>query len=99
MSLSEAADLAPQIGLSKVLKNLVPKDYKPDRIIVMAPQYLKDLKHLIADTPKDTLHAYFVWKAIQSYYSFVESDAVTPITRFQNELSGQVMFRLGNLLF
>jgi endothelin-converting enzyme len=90
MSLKDAEALVPELKLSKILHELVPSGYTPDRIIVMAPQYLKDLSKLVSDTSKETLHAYFLWKTIQSYYSFIEADAVVPIERFQNELSGQV---------
>ncbi|KIW66438.1 hypothetical protein PV04_05773 [Phialophora macrospora] len=89
MSLKDAEALAPEFKLSKVLHELVPSGYTPDRIIVMAPEYLKDLSKLVSDTSKETLHAYFLWKTIQAYYSFIEADAVVPIARFQNELSGQ----------
>jgi endothelin-converting enzyme len=90
MSLAEAEKLAPQVHLSKVIDSLVPEDFKPDRIIVMAPQYLKDLEKLLSDTPQHTVHVYFIWKAIQSYSSFIEDSAIAPYKRFSNELQGKV---------
>ena len=92
MSLKDAEALAPELKLSEVLKDLVPSKYKLDRVIVMAPQYLKDISKLLSDTPEQTLHTYFLWKAIQAFSSFVEADAVTPILRLRNELSGQVCY-------
>ena len=91
MSLNDAEALAPELKLSKVLRELVPSAYKLDRVIVMAPRYLKDISALLSDTPRETLHTYFLWKAIQAFSNFVESDAVAPIARFRNELSGQVL--------
>ncbi|KIW95732.1 uncharacterized protein Z519_04317 [Cladophialophora bantiana CBS 173.52] len=89
MSLADADTLTPQLKLSQILDSLVPKDYNLDRVIVMAPQYMKDLSKLLTDTPKETLHSYFIWKAIQSYASFIEADAVEPLKRFSNELAGK----------
>lgn len=91
MSLSDADALAPQLHLSKVLKGLVPCDYKLNRVIVMAPKFLKDLSTLLSETSQDTLHTYFLWKTIQAYASYIEADAVTPLKRFSNELQGKVI--------
>ncbi|EXJ92195.1 hypothetical protein A1O3_00745 [Capronia epimyces CBS 606.96] len=88
-SLAEAERLTPQLHLSKILKSLVPSDYDLDRVIVMAPEYLKDLANLLDETSEDTLRAYFLWKAIQAYASYVEADAITPYRRFSNELQGK----------
>jgi predicted metalloendopeptidase len=90
MSLSDADALAPQVGLSKILKDLVPSDYKLERLIVTSPSYLKELSKALSKTPKDVLHSFFLWKTIQAFHGFVEADAVVPIDRFQNELAGQV---------
>jgi endothelin-converting enzyme len=90
MSLEDAEALAPELKLSKVLGDLVPSHYKLDRLIVMSPDYLKALSKILSETPEDTLHTYFLWKTIQSLSGFVEADAVAPIARFKNELSGQV---------
>ena len=90
MSLKDAEDLVPELKISEILNHLVPSNYKLERLIVMSPQYLKDLGKLVSETPKETLHTYFLWKTIQSFASFVEAEAVTPILRFQNELGGRV---------
>ncbi|KAK5267642.1 hypothetical protein LTR96_006970 [Exophiala xenobiotica] len=89
MSTAEADKLVPQIHLSSILKSLVPGDYDIDRVIVMAPQYLKDLSKLLDATSKETLHAYVSWKVIQTYGNYIEADALTPIKRFANELQGK----------
>ncbi len=90
MSLADADALTPQLNLSKVLKALVPSDYKLDGLIVMAPKYMKDLAKLLSETSADTLHTYFLWKAIQAFSGYVEADALTPYKRFSNELQGKV---------
>lgn len=90
MSPKEADSLVPSLQLSKIIDNLSPADVRADRIIVMAPDYLKQLNKIIADTPRDVIQAYFIWKAIQSYSSFIEADAITPYKQFVNVLQGKV---------
>lgn len=101
MSLKEADLLTPQIQLSKVLSSLAPADFKTDRIIVMSPQYMKDLAKTLENTPREVLHSYFLWKAIQAFASDIDADAVKPYKRFANELQGKVsvIFVLTNFTF
>ena len=73
-----------------MLKSLAPEDYNVDRIIVMAPEYLKTVSKLLDETPKDTLHAYLSWKVIQVFAGYIEADAIKPYKRFTNELQGKV---------
>ncbi|KIX02232.1 uncharacterized protein Z518_08171 [Rhinocladiella mackenziei CBS 650.93] len=94
MAMKDADALAPQLRLSQILDGLVPSDYKPDRIIVMAPQYVKELGKILSDTSEDTIHTYFLWKAIQSYAEYIEADAITPYKRFSNELQGKASWIL-----
>ena len=90
MSLADADKLTPQLHLSKLIDSLAPSDAKPDRVIVMAPDYHKNLTTLLSETPRDIIHGYLRWKAIQSFGSYVEADAVTPLRQFSNELQGKV---------
>jgi endothelin-converting enzyme len=90
MSLEEAGQLTPQLGLPNIIKDLAPSDVSIDRVIVMAPQYQKDLAETLLTTSKETLQTYFIWKAVQSLSSYVEADAVVPYTRFSNVLAGKV---------
>lgn len=92
MSPSEADSLAPAVNLSKIINTLSPDGVTADRFIVMAPKYLRKLNDLIDETPRDVIQAYFLWKAIQSYSSFIEADAIRPYKRFSNELQGKVSF-------
>jgi predicted metalloendopeptidase len=101
MSLEKADSLAPQISLSNIIDNLAPQRVEVDRVIVMAPSYLKSLGRILSDTPKDIQHIYFFWKVIQAYSSSVEIDAVASYKRFVNELNGKVRtetFALAELL-
>lgn len=90
MSLADAELLTPQIRLSKLINNLAPSDFKADRIIVAAPEYMKALENILSNTSKDVLQTYFLWKVIQAFASVIEADAIKPYTRFSNQLQGKV---------
>ena len=90
MSLAEADKLTPPIHLAGILESLTPSHAKPERIIVMAPDYMKNLTTLLSGTPKKTLQTYLLWKAIQAFGSYIEADAVVPLRQFTNELQGKV---------
>jgi|ERR1700692_2574698 endothelin-converting enzyme len=90
MSLSDANLLTPQIHLSTTINRFAPPDVKVDRLIVMAPQYMKSLSTIISDTPKEVLHSYFMWKVIQAYASAVDADELKPYSRFKNQIQGKV---------
>lgn len=90
MHINEATALAPEIELKALLEAQAPKGTRVERVIVMSPKYLKDLSTILVATPRDVLQAYFVWKAVQSFSSYVEADAVKQYRRFSNELSGKV---------
>tara|TARA_R110002003_G_scaffold48_19_gene4104 strand:- start:3895 stop:4815 length:921 start_codon:yes stop_codon:yes gene_type:complete len=92
MSIDEADAIAPEIGLKAVLYGLAPPDSKIERVIVMAPDYLKDLSLILAATDKEVLQAYFAWKAVQSFSGYIDADAVKPYKRFRNVLAGKVRF-------
>ncbi|KAK1753132.1 hypothetical protein QBC47DRAFT_387847 [Echria macrotheca] len=88
MSLKEASALAPKIGLAHIITSLASgKDV--DRLIVMAPKYLKELQTILEDTDDAVLQSYFVWKVVQSFYSYVDSPVVKPYKGFVNELAGK----------
>ncbi|KAI5379256.1 hypothetical protein J4E82_001769 [Alternaria postmessia] len=89
MSIDEAAAIAPEIELKALLADQAPHGTDIKRIIVMTPHYLKDLSAILAATPKDVLQSYFVWKAVQSFSSYVDAEAVKPYRRFVNVLSGK----------
>lgn len=90
MSLDDADKIVPQIHLAKLIGSLAPSDKTPSRIIVMAPEYLKNLSSILDDTSKEVLHTHLLWKQIQAYSSYIEADAVLPLSQFTNELQGKV---------
>ncbi|KAK5019059.1 hypothetical protein LTR16_000941 [Cryomyces antarcticus] len=89
MSLQDADTLTPQVHFSRLVDGLAPSNVKTTRLIVGAPQYMKDLAEILSNTPKDVLQVYFLWKAVQSFASAIEADAVKPYKRFSNGLQGK----------
>jgi endothelin-converting enzyme len=90
MSLKDADLLTPQIRLAVTINRFTPADVKVDRLIMMAPAYMKSLSTIISITPKEVLQTYFIWKVIQAYSSAVEADELTPYSRFKNQIQGKV---------
>lgn len=89
MLIEEAAAIAPEIELKALIEGQAPKNSKIERVIVMTPNYLKQLSTILAATDKDVLQSYFLWKAIQSLSSYIDADAVKPYRRFVNVLAGK----------
>ena len=90
MKIDDAAGLTPEIDLKELLAGLTPGKAEVERVIVMSPEYQKELSSIISETDREVLQNYFVWKAVQSLSGYVEADAVKPYKRFTNELAGRV---------
>jgi endothelin-converting enzyme len=93
MSLDDAAALTPQVGLADLVSGLAPSGEKVDRVIVMAPKYMKALSTILSETPANVLQSYFLWKAVQSFSSYIKANEIKPYQQFQNELAGKVLPR------
>jgi endothelin-converting enzyme len=96
MLVGEAAAIAPEIGLEALLYGLAPKNSRIERVIVMAPNYLKELSITLAATDMEVLQGYFLWKTVQAYTPYVDAVAVKPYKRFLNVLAGKVRFCYGH---
>jgi len=81
MPVKEASALAPKIGLADIVTSLA-SGQDIDRLVVMAPNYLKELQTILEETEETVLQSYFIWKTAQSFYPFVDSDVVKPYKRF-----------------
>jgi endothelin-converting enzyme len=90
MLIEEAAAIAPEIELKALIEGQAPQNSKIERVIVMTPDYLKELSVILAATPREVLQSYFIWKAVQSASAYVDADAVKPYRRFVNVLAGKV---------
>lgn len=87
-SLDEADAYNPSISV-KTLVSQFSGGYKPSKVIVASPEYLKDLASILSTVDRETIRAYLVWKVVQSYGGVVESDAVEPLRKFSNKLQGK----------
>lgn len=89
MDLEQIKDLLPQLSVQYLISTLAPADFKPEKLIVGSPSYLKALSGILRETSAEALQAYFVWKTVQAYAYRVEDDALKPLKRFNNELQGK----------
>jgi endothelin-converting enzyme len=89
MLIDEAAAIAPEVELKSLIGSLAPKGSKVERVIVMAPQYLKEISIILAATDDKVLQSYFIWKAVQSFYPYVQADEIKPYKQFRNVLAGK----------
>lgn len=88
-TLEQTRSLFPQLSVQYIVSNLAPTDYKPNKIIVGSPSYLKAASEIFQNAGPETIQAYFVWKAVQAYVNKVEDDALKPLRRFNNQLGGK----------
>lgn len=87
-TLDEAELYNPAISVKHIIKTFA-KGYKPSKIIVNSPEYLKSLSDILLITKRETIQAYLVWKVVSSWGTQVEGDAVTPLLHFRNKLQGK----------
>ena len=89
MNLDQIRSLLPQLSVRYLVSTLAPVDFKPGKLIVGSPSYLKALSEVLRETSAEALQAYFVWKTVQAYAYRIEDDALKPLKRFNNELLGK----------
>lgn len=87
-TLDEAEAYNPAISVKSIVKHFT-NGYKPSKIIVASPEYLKSLADILASQSREVIQAYLAWKIVQSYGSAVEDDAVEPLRKFNNKLQGK----------
>lgn len=93
MSLQEASALTPKIDLTRIISSLA-QGQEVNRLIVAAPQYMKDLQSILDETDSRVVQSYFLWKAVQAFYPYVSSPILKPYKRFVNVLHGKVCIPL-----
>ena len=89
MDLDQIKELLPQVSVQYLISTLAPANFRPDKLIVGSPSYLRALAEILRGTSAEALQAYFVWKTVQTYAYKVEDDALKPLKRFNNELLGK----------
>ena len=91
MRLNDTAALIPQLGLEDLVQSFAPEGETVETVIVAFPGYLQNLSSILKETDKEVLKTEFLWKIVQSFYSAVDADPVTPLRQFNNELQGKVI--------
>lgn len=99
MSIEEAANLTSQVDLKALIQGLAPKNVDVERVIVMTPDYQRELSSILSETDAKVLQSYFLWKTVQSFSGYVEADAIKPYKRFTNELVGKVRHLDNQIIF
>lgn len=89
LNLDQIRDLLPQVSAQYLISTLGPANFKPEKLIVGSPSYLKALSGILRETSAEALQAYFVWKTVQAYAYKVEDEALKPLKRFNNDLLGK----------
>lgn len=87
-TLDETEAYNPAISVKSIIKYFT-NGYKPSKIIVYSPKYLKSLSNVLAEETREVIQAYLAWKVVQSYGGLVEDDAVAPLRKFNNKLQGK----------
>ncbi|KAI0161414.1 peptidase family M13 [Xylariaceae sp. FL1272] len=88
-NVADAGKIGPALGIDKILKALVPSDYKAETMLLAFPQFLGNVSDIVSRTPKSTLQSYLIWQLVNSYSSYVEAPEVEAINRFNNILAGK----------
>lgn len=90
MSVKDVDALAPQLGLEKILKSLVPSNYTLSTMNAPFPEYWRNLSSVLNSTSKETVEGFLTWSVVYNTASYVNSTAVEPYIRFSKELNGEV---------
>ncbi|KAK4206076.1 hypothetical protein QBC37DRAFT_147857 [Rhypophila decipiens] len=76
LSFDELADLAPTLGLDKVLTFFSPVDSTPDSILVNTPSVFSNVSALVESTPKVVIQGWMVSKIVYEFASEVTDDTL-----------------------
>ncbi|RMZ70940.1 Peptidase family M13 [Pyrenophora seminiperda CCB06] len=83
--------IGPVFELEQFLANQGVENTKIERVIVKAPKYFEELPVILAATPEDVIHYYFIWKVVQAFFLpiDVDTDVITSHHSFYNLLYPQ----------
>lgn len=85
---AELQELLTEIDIHVLLTNL-GIDIVPEKIVVKSKNYLRSISTFIKACDSRLLSAYLSWKLIQSFYSYVETEATRPLQSHLPELASQ----------
>ncbi|KAM5533255.1 hypothetical protein V8D89_013032 [Ganoderma adspersum] len=83
------SDSLPEFDFSTYFSTFAPRSF-PNTIILTSTTYLSDLSHILNDTSKDVLEAYFVTRAGLAYASYLglETEAWQAVRSLEEVLNG-----------
>ncbi|KAK4207820.1 hypothetical protein QBC37DRAFT_432880 [Rhypophila decipiens] len=79
LSFDELADLAPTLGLDKVLTFFSPVDSTPDSILVNEPSVFSNVSALVESTPKVVIQGWMIAKIVFEFADEVTDDTLAEI--------------------
>ncbi|KAM7213891.1 hypothetical protein V8F06_010710 [Rhypophila decipiens] len=79
LSFDELADLAPTLGLDKVLTFFSPVDSTPDSILVALPSVISNVSALVESTPKVVIQGWMVSKIVFEFADEVTDDTLAQL--------------------
>ncbi|KAK4206146.1 hypothetical protein QBC37DRAFT_460910 [Rhypophila decipiens] len=79
LSFDELADLAPVLGLDKVLTFFSPVDSTPDAILVESPGLYSNLSTLVDSTPKAVIRSWMISKIVYEFGEEVTDEVLAEI--------------------
>ena len=87
-TLEEASAFLPQVSVPYLISSRA-HGFKPEKIIVGSPSYLKAVSEFIETSEDWAVGSYYFWKAIQAFGSLIEDDALKPLAQLNNKLAGK----------
>ncbi|KAL1885353.1 hypothetical protein Cpir12675_006977 [Ceratocystis pirilliformis] len=88
MSLSDAAQLVPQIDLEGLVRFFEPDGATVEHVVMHHSDYIQALSKILENEPREVLQAYFRWKAIISYADYVQDGVFNDFYRLQSQYVG-----------
>ncbi|KAK3828382.1 MAG: hypothetical protein J3Q66DRAFT_434922 [Benniella sp.] len=81
---------APSLDWSLFFKNMLPKDVKiPKEIVLTVPKYLDELNKFLEAADSTTIQLYFAWTVIRNFGENLDAAHRRPFDDFNLELNGK----------
>jgi endothelin-converting enzyme len=84
---SNLTETLPYVTFETVIVNLTGKPI-PNKVILTSPAYLEAIRHLLQNTPKGTIQAYFLWTTMRKYLGHTDAKTRKPWEDFSKVLVG-----------
>ncbi|KAL2886083.1 Endothelin-converting enzyme 2 region [Ceratocystis lukuohia] len=86
MTLSDAAQLAPEIDLEGLVTFFQPDGVTVEYVDMHHSQYIQALSEILVNEPHEVLEAYFRWQTIISYADYVQDSVFDGFYRLQSRI-------------